>query len=950
MVFGLISSVTNHIIGKTTVKSITSYGVDSGTGLLYSNLVGMTPIPSGASTFINLDSGYSARTDTSSSYTVSNSTAGYTYANGTYNTLTSGAFAGGYYSYFPFNNYTNNGDPSWSSSNNWSGGTNTNFSTSVTSVGTVYGPWIQIQLPYTSYLFSYAIRTRGTNGVPKAWYIVGSNDGTTWTVIDNQTNAISTTNTTTYNSFNTPTTAYSYYRMIIYQNYGTSYSSLIRFDLNGYLTGVPSDIKLINLVNWYKFDSADVTGSTVKDFITNTYNATLAGSATVSTTQSKFGGASLYVNGVSSSYCAIPAFTFNGTTGMSIAFWTYVTAYSAGHPPFKMAINSSATIASNYGQIIRPWYGTGPANQNPITNFYVDTDNIDTPISGSSVTILNQWNHLVYVLSGTVLKMYVNGSLYGSATLHAALQNITYNTFLIGSDVNYNGAQTAYFDDFRVYNAQITAEQVVAIYILGGYRYFKFEVVNVNDNGSSGYAGIQEIIIGYNNVKLSYTGATATDINNNGYSAEGPANAIDGTNSKWTTGFTSTNNPHPTLIVDFKTSQIVNSYTFVTGYDTSGRDPCSWILYGSYNNTNWTTLDTRTIIPNQYGRSTQLPWYTIVDPTAAVTPSISSATAVAANSSITFGTFSYQHSNMCCSSNGSYIYVMTNDSASTFKLYSSPNGGSTFSLASSTALSILWYSQIVCDSTGQYVWFTGGNSNDARYSNNYGVSFTTLTGAGYAGGICMSSDGTKVMISGQNVVRYSSNGTSATPTFTAGTQTGAQASGNVASMVCSSSGKYVYYINSSGTTSIIYSSDFGQSYTSLTTPVATLSSTSFVGCDSTGQYVAFINSTGNACYLSNNYGGSWVLLNTTVIPSAALKNLRLVITASKNIYIIMSGNGGSPFTNNLYGGCSTTAGCMTPANWTWTSLKNDQTYNGIAVSSTKIYAMGSSTVVTATIA
>ena len=238
MVFGLISSVTNHIIGKNTVKSITSNG--GGGGLLYSNLVGMTPIPSGASTFINLDSGYSARTDTSSSYTVSNSTAGYTYANGTYNTLTSGAFAGGYYSYYPFNNYTNNGDPSWSSTNNWSGGTNTNFSTSVTSVGTVYGPWIQIQLPYTSYLFSYAIRTRGTNGVPKAWYIVGSNDGTTWTVIDNQTNAISTTNTTTYNSFNTPTTAYSYYRMIIYQNDGTSYSSLIRFDLNGYLTGVPS--------------------------------------------------------------------------------------------------------------------------------------------------------------------------------------------------------------------------------------------------------------------------------------------------------------------------------------------------------------------------------------------------------------------------------------------------------------------------------------------------------------------------------------------------------------------------------------------------------------------------------------------------------------------------------------------------------------------------------------
>lgn len=729
MVFTIISALSSHIKCKTTVKSITSYGVDGGGGLLYSNLVGMTPIPSGASTFINLDSGYSARTDTSSTYTVSNSTAGYTYANGTYNTLTSGAFGGGYYSYFPFNNYTNNGDPSWSSSNNWSGGTNTNFSTSVTSVGTVYGPWIQIQLPYTSYLFSYAIRTRGNDGVPKAWYIVGSTNGTTWTVIDNQTNGIVTTNTTTYNGFNTPTTAYSYYRMIIYQNNGSTYSSLIRFDLNGYLTGVPSDIKLINLVNWYKFDSADVTGSTVKDFITNTYNATLAGSATVSTTQSKFGGASLYVNGVSSSYCAIPAFTFSGTTGMSIAFWTYVTAYSAGHPPFKMAINSSATIASNYGQIIRPWYGTGPSNQNPITNFYVDTDNIDTPISGSSVTILNQWNHLVYILSGTVLKMYVNGSLYGSATLHTALQNITYNTFLIGSDVNYNGAQTAYFDDFRVYNAQITEAQVAAIYILGGYRYFKFEIVNVNDNGSGNYAGIQEIIIGYNNVKLSYTGATATDINNNGYAAEGPANAIDGTNSKWTTGFTSTNNPHPTLIVDFKTSQIVDSYTFVTGYDTSGRDPCSWILYGSYNNTNWTTLDTQNITPNQYGRSTQLPWYK--------TPSSD------------FTTFT----NIT-----SQAYTVTKKiSGLSTATYNTNSGGNNGSVAVNMVQTKMLYG------TAQGLWYAKSSDAGVTWS---GLTLLQSATSGNAGGSCqISSDGTKGLYYCNGNFLYYVNWTNTTPTI-----------------------------------------------------------------------------------------------------------------------------------------------------------------------------------------
>ena len=149
------------------------------------------------------------------------------------------------------------------------------------------------------------------------------------------------------------------------------------------------------------------------------------------------------------------------------------------------------------------------------------------------------------------------------------------------------------------------------VVVVGGYRYYKFEVNNTNDNGSSSFQGIQEIIIGYNNVKLSYTGATASDINNGGYTAEIPANAINGdggNTSKWTTRYYS--NSHPALIVDFQSNKVVNSYTYVTGYDSQPRDPISWTFYGSSDNTNWTTLDSRTITANSYGRSVQLPWYT----------------------------------------------------------------------------------------------------------------------------------------------------------------------------------------------------------------------------------------------------------------------------------------------------------------------------------------------------
>ena len=229
------------------------------------------------------------------------------------------------------------------------------------------------------------------------------------------------------------------------------------------------DPLLNNLVNWYKFNTADQTGSTVKDFVTGSYNATLVSSAVISTTQSKFGGASLYVNGGSngaSCCCNLPSFVFNGSG--SIAFWTYCTAYTAGQPPFCMKdVTATYVGTAGAGKILRPWYNSGSSNVSTTATMTFDTDGQDQTIAGSSFTIMNTWVHLTYVFSNSVMKLYVNGTLYGTANpyaLHANLFNLTYTAFTIGSDVNQNGAQTVYYDDFRVYNVQLTSTQVTAIY------------------------------------------------------------------------------------------------------------------------------------------------------------------------------------------------------------------------------------------------------------------------------------------------------------------------------------------------------------------------------------------------------------------------------------------------------------------------------------------------------
>jgi hypothetical protein len=136
-----------------------------------------------------------------------------------------------------------------------------------------------------------------------------------------------------------------------------------------------------------------------------------------------------------------------------------------------------------------------------------------------------------------------------------------------------------------------------------GYRYYKFEIVN---NGGDSYTGFDELLIGYNSVKLDYTGATATDINNNGYTAEGPSRAIDGGAQKWIVGFSATN--HPALIVDFKSSKLANCYTYITGNDLPLRDPLSFIFYGSNDSTTWVTLNTQPSFVSTTTRDYQLPW------------------------------------------------------------------------------------------------------------------------------------------------------------------------------------------------------------------------------------------------------------------------------------------------------------------------------------------------------
>ena len=102
--------------------------------------------------------------------------------------------------------------------------TTTTISTTYNTNQTIIGDWIQIQLPSqiiaNNYNFS-GITDGGGIGAPNGWILLGSNNGTTWTSIDNQTTRdyVYPTTVNIINQVQNPitsnTTSYSYYRLVL---------------------------------------------------------------------------------------------------------------------------------------------------------------------------------------------------------------------------------------------------------------------------------------------------------------------------------------------------------------------------------------------------------------------------------------------------------------------------------------------------------------------------------------------------------------------------------------------------------------------------------------------------------------------------------------------------------------------------------------------------------------
>ena len=159
---------------------------------------------------------------TACSCTITNQTGNYTFANSVYSFLCSSTSAGS-----PGGSLVD-AFSGTSVYNVWLSPLNYNASgiyfgsaSTVTSGTTVTGEWQQIKLPYKLIITTYSVNSNNAGGGSqwnqmwtKSFYFCGSNDGTTWTTIDNRSGLTCAING--FNSFTAPTqtVGYTYFRLV----------------------------------------------------------------------------------------------------------------------------------------------------------------------------------------------------------------------------------------------------------------------------------------------------------------------------------------------------------------------------------------------------------------------------------------------------------------------------------------------------------------------------------------------------------------------------------------------------------------------------------------------------------------------------------------------------------------------------------------------------------------
>ncbi|MBF0628213.1 MAG: LamG domain-containing protein [Magnetococcales bacterium] len=168
---------------------------------------------------------------------------------------------------------------------------------------------------------------------------------------------------------------------------------------------------------------------------------TAQGNATQSTTQSKFGGSSAYLDGTSDnlSTANVADFAF-GTGDFTLACWVYYDAASVGSD--RGIFDGRTTPTGNL-----PTVYTGTSG---VLYYYTGSSNKITSAAG--VMLPRTWQHIALARSGSSTRLFVNGVQVGST--YTDTTNYAQTRFFVGRLHDQTNGWLGYIDEILIMKGQ----------------------------------------------------------------------------------------------------------------------------------------------------------------------------------------------------------------------------------------------------------------------------------------------------------------------------------------------------------------------------------------------------------------------------------------------------------------------------------------------------------------
>jgi hypothetical protein len=740
-----------------------------------------------------------------------------------------------WYIYKGFNNTTGDG---WLCDNvtqrYTNGSTNANAATTaIQTIGSIAGEWLQIQssipLVMTSFAFGIGPNAYPPTNTPKTYYIVGSNDGTTWYPIQYGNFTISAfTSISSYIIINitgtqtlsgnmvgsVATTAYSPYSTNSY-----SYFRLIGASIMTY--GGASAATYMEVGEWYtSFTTATPTpapSNTSQITVTpQQANLTSLSWTTPSNGITWLASGSSLLNTTSYSYYSV----YNPITGTSTSF-TSAGTYSSG----TYTGTASTPIV-------------GGLLSSPLNGEYIQ-------IQSSAPLVMQSYTFTCAVYGHFQQVYYIVGSNDGTTWYPIHKCSLSANPFTAWSQpcinyllVNMTGTQTL------IAGTTVTATTTAYSYTTNAYTYFRMIATSLFSTGT--YMEVEKW-------PINFTAATPN-----------PISALTMTNTNMMVATSNTISPNMTDLTAY--TWTINGVTWTTSASSSYSGNPPYYSFDAVARNNWGTSSlTYTPTTNSSGISNTFytngsstitvvgDWLQLTSSVPLVMSSYLLGSGNSNNLPKTFyivgsndGTnwYAIQYGSAAAQpSSSTYVYVpgLITVNSNSVQVW----GTSTLTTATFTGttnaytyfrfigMTVFYASAPTLLQVG--AWYINFQSTSVYSSANYGALWTnTVTAPTNATMFAISG---KYILTGFNQTAYLySNGL--TGTYTTPTLTGINASINCASI--SASGQYMIIMTQGATNNVFYSTNYGATFTAYTFGSAAMTSCA-ISYD--GSYVTVSNAT-----------------------------------------------------------------------------------------------------------